>query len=175
MKEIPLTRGMVGLIDDEDYALVSLYKWCVRGKNHLYVGRSVRFSGKVVFIWLHRFLMGPGKELVVDHINGNGLDNRRINLRICSVQQNNFNMRKAKNKTSIYKGVSWNKHGKSWRVSIKHKYKVVFCGYFKSEKVAAIVYDREALKLYGNYAKLNFPQTAPYWGDSGFHHWDVKL
>src|ERR1700745_3514525 len=105
MQEIPLTQGKVALVDDEDYELVAQYKW------HAHVTWDKKWyakthSGKLT---MHKFLLNPPSDMEVDHVNGDGLDNRRQNLRICNSTQNKGNMRKQDGRSSIYKGVSWDK------------------------------------------------------------------
>ncbi len=110
----------------------------------------------------HRFYLSKGRTasgLVVDHINHNGLDNRKENLRICTVAENCRNSRpsKRKNKLSKYKGVSFDKKRKVYRVLIWHNKKQYFLGTFKNETEAAKAYDRKARELFGEFAYLNFP------------------
>lgn len=103
---------------------------------------------------LHRLIMGEPELMVVDHINGNTLDNRRHNLRICTQAQNLANRKKNSNwKYSKYKGVGWHRQNSSFTASCKRK-KI---GYFKNEIEAALAYDKCAKEFYGEFAKLNFP------------------
>jgi hypothetical protein len=90
-----------------------------------------------------------------DHINHNGLDNRRANLRLCTPQQNSFNQRPRRNSTSIYKGVSWNSEVRKWKAEIKHNGRTISIGYFEKEQDAAIAYDDYAAELFGEFAWLN--------------------
>lgn len=95
--------------------------------------------------------------LVVDHINHNGLDNRRRNLRIVTAKQNSWNMRSAKGRgTSNYKGVGWVKNKRKWRASISIDNKPKHLGYFEDEKKAAAAYDKAAKEHRGEFAVLNF-------------------
>ena len=93
--------------------------------------------------------------MVVDHINSDSLDNRRSNLRVCTVSQNNMNSAIGRNNKSGYKGVSWDKTNKKWRAGIKAKGKSVSLGSFNSKKDAARAYNEAAKKAYGEFAKLN--------------------
>jgi hypothetical protein len=92
---------------------------------------------------------------VVDHINGNGLDNRRENLRICSQALNCANAKKTKGKTSRFKGVFWNRQSKKWCAQIGNKKRNHIIGYFNSEARAAQAYNRKAKEFFGEFARLN--------------------
>lgn len=94
-----------------------------------------------------------GKE--VDHKDGNGLDNQKSNLRLCTHKQNTRNSISIKG-TSIYKGVFWCKDRLKWRAGIKNNYKTINLGYYESEVNAAFAYDKAAIKYFGEYARLNF-------------------
>ncbi len=117
---------------------------------------------------MHRAVMSFSKGRIsgvpngkfVDHINHNGLDNRRANLRIVTHKQNGWNRRKtARKSTSRYKGVCWSKRERMWHVQIKKNGKQITIGYFLDEKAAARAYDAKADELFGQYAALNFPQA----------------
>lgn len=105
-----------------------------------------------------RLIMMPRFGFVVDHINGDTSDNRRENLRVCTVQENRMNQRKTTGKTSRFKGVSKMVERKMFVAQIKHGRKVIYLGSFESEFDAAIAYDTMARKLFGDYAKLNFKE-----------------
>ncbi len=161
MKQIDISTAQhpntFALVDDGDYRELSLRKWCTGTPKHcnIFYVRG-RFQGKRVS--MHRVIMKPRDGEVVDHIDGNGLNNQKSNLRICSNSQNIQNRRLNKNSSSGYKGVYWNKRGCKWQVQIgsgsrktkKH------LGLFTCLVKAARAYDAEALKRYGEYAKLNF-------------------
>lgn len=155
MKKIPLTQGKFAIIDDEDFELVSQYKWrvCCR-KNQKYAATEIN-NHKV---YMHRLILGINGVQEIDHINGNGLNNCRKNLRHCSRSQNNMNRHKSWG-TSEYKGVSWYKQRKKWRAIIKYNKKYKHLGYFDSEIEAAKVYDNAALEHFGKFAQLNFPKV----------------
>lgn len=152
MIEIPLTNSdKVALIDDEDYERVSQYKWFL---NEEYVFSTNRKDRKK----LHRFIINNyDKTVVVDHINHNKLDNRKCNLRVCSVKENTRNHKKYgfKTATSKYIGVHWDKEHKKWRACITSNYKVMALGRFDSELEAAKAYNEAALKYFGEYANVN--------------------
>lgn len=141
------------IIDSEDLEKVSKIRWCMREfqeKNffRLYVVSPRRIK-------LHRFIMGAAKGQIVDHINGDGLDNRKSNLRITNLSGNAWNRRKGEG-LSQYKGVKKQKSGNTWMAKITHNYKEIYLGNFPTEIEAAQAYDRAALKLFGQFANLNF-------------------
>jgi len=96
------------------------------------------------------------KGMVVDHLDGNSLNNRKSNLRVCTVSQNHQNRRWTYG-SSRYKGVWWNKKMKKWVAGITLKRKYIFIGHFADEVAAAKAYDRKAAELFGEFAYLNFP------------------
>lgn len=160
MQKIPLTQGQFALVDDADYEELSKYKWYAN-KNRSGIFYAWRVSknknGSPEKISMHRQLLGlkHGDKRQGDHINHNGLDNRRNNLRICTPQQNQFNQRK-KPKTSRYKGVSWCSRTKKWMAGIQFDGKSIFLGRFRFEELAALAYDFAALKYFREFAKFNF-------------------
>lgn len=149
MKWIPLTKGQTALIDDADYEAVSRHKWYAkRGRNTFYAA-SGHGSNRLL---MHTLILGKG--VTIDHRDGDGLDNRRHNLRSANHSQNQWNRRKRK--TAVFKGVTFNpKNGKHkpWSVYIKRK----FLGTFATPEEGARVYDMAARKTYGEFAWLNFP------------------
>ena len=106
---------------------------------------------------MHRLIMDAPKGMDIDHINGNPLDNRKSNLRICTRAENMRNRGAQKNNTSGYKGVGWCKHRKKWHAQIKHNGKQIYIGRYKDKEEAARAYDAKAKELHGEYAHLNFP------------------
>lgn len=157
MKTIELSKqgkykGMyVAIVDDEDYEWLNSYRWCFDGR---YVQRRNKKEGHVR---MHFMIMNPPDGKGVDHRNSNGLDNRRINLRICSQWNNSQNMSKHRDSSSKYKGLSRNKNKTKWVARINFNYKHVTIGDFVDETEAAKAYDKKAKELYGEFAKLNFP------------------
>lgn len=151
MKEIKLTQGQVALIDDEDYPLVSQYKWWAHKNCRTYYAvRSIRKNGKPSKQTMHIFLVGKG----FDHIDHNGLNNQRNNLRPATVQQNNINQRSFRG-SSKYKGVCWYRRLNKWRAYIHIDNKKRHLGYFEKEEDAAKAYNRAAYATYGEFAYLN--------------------
>lgn len=144
------------LIDDEDKFILDYICYIVpRGKNSntFYCEAFINRKNK---IGIHRLIMKVNNsKLSVDHINGNGLDNRKENLRICSHKENLRNSRKPKNNTSGYKGVSWDKSRNRWKAYIIFDYKFKYLGRFKIKKDAALAYNKAAKDLFGEFAKLN--------------------
>ena len=159
MALIPLTRGEVAIVDDTDAAFLNQWKWSLSdsGKGYYAYRQDVR-GGRQIQVFMHRLLTGAhgSREPIVDHKNGNGLDNRRENLRICNAFQNAWNMRKHRG-TSRFKGVCFDKHKRRWAAAIKCYGVQHHLGRFKSEESAALAYDEAARKLHGAFARLNFP------------------
>jgi hypothetical protein len=142
LKEIPLTQGKVALVDDGDYNYLNQFKWCVaHWRNGYYAVRKEK--SKVVI--MHRVIMNAPKNKVIDHIDGNGLNNLKSNLRIVSNRQNLQN--RHVNKTSKYPGVSWYKRLNKWHTQIRIKNKQKDLGYFENERKAAKAYERECREL----------------------------
>lgn len=104
---------------------------------------------------MHRLIMEAKQQQKVDHINGDGLDNRKENLRFATTSENAMNKCSTKNKSSSYKGVSWYKRYKKWQAQIKFKGKSIYIGIFDTEIEAAKAYDNKAKELFGEFAKLN--------------------
>lgn len=157
---IPLSQGKVGIIDVEDFPFVSQWKWhASRYGNTFYVMRRRRVSDEdgASKIALARELLNAPGGMVVDHINGDGLDNRRCNLRVVTQLQNTRNRRSATGSTSKYLGVCWHKGDRRWQAAIKVEHRNIYLGQFADEAEAARAYDRAALLRYGPYARLNFP------------------
>jgi hypothetical protein len=159
MREIPLTQGQVALVDDEDYERLSAFKWQVRrGRYTFYAQRGVTVSAGVQrTVQMHRVILDAPRDMDVDHRDGNGLNNQRENLRLCTNTENQRNKRRYVNNTSGYKGVHWAKNvGKWWAyIHVDGAYKNL--GYFTSKEDAARAYDEAAVKYYGEFAFLNKP------------------
>ena len=158
MKKIKLTKRKYALVDDENYEWLNQWKWHY---DQGYARRQFRIDGKVRMIKMHRLILGivDDKKKLTDHINMNGLDNRKKNLRIVNHSQNQWNRTKYKTNTSGYKGIGWSKAAKKWRTKIRVKSKLIHLGYFKSKINAAKAYDEAAKKYHGKFAKINFTNS----------------
>lgn len=156
MRKMKLTQNKYALVDDEDYELVSRWKWHAAKvscrSNTLYA--VTRIAGKTMY--MHRLILNVPKGKVTDHINGDGLDNRRSNIRICSQKQNVANSKRARRGRSKYKGVYWHKAAKKWCVQLGRRGENrKYLGLFEDEQAAALAYNKAAEELYGSYARLN--------------------
>ncbi len=175
---IPLTQGKVAIVDAEDYDWLIQYKWHTNKKTSGFYAATHKGAK---LIYMHRLIMQNcprpnrsshsatknstlrtqhypcriGKGIVVDHIDGNSLNNTKANLRICTNAQNHYNQR-PRGGSSKYKGVSWYKTTKKWSAAIEKNNKQFHLGCFNNEKDAAMAYDAKAKELFGDFAYLNF-------------------
>jgi hypothetical protein len=158
MKAIPLTQGLATFVDDDDYEKVKSFKWHLTENGRVrYARRQWRENGVCFKIYLHRLLLDAPKGMEVDHIDGDGLNNRRCNLRLCThAQQAQAFQGKRLEKTSKYRGVSWVTRDKRWTVHLQHNQQQIYLGYFTNEVLAAHVHDVAAVELFGEFAQLNF-------------------
>lgn len=154
MKELKLINGQVALVDDEDYEWLSQFKcYLFKNKKNLYA--EVRTTKKRIL--LHRLIMKAEKGTMIDHIDGNGLNCQKQNLRFCNNSQNLSNRGVNINNTSGYKGVCSPSVGrKKWKACITVNNKSIHLGCFDDKKDAAIAYDEAAKKYFGEFARLNF-------------------
>ncbi len=156
IRYIPLTRGMHAIVDAEDHEWLGRHKWQVQpSANHRTHYAKRVYRGRLIL--MHRQIMKPPKGMFIDHINGNGLDNRRCNLRICTPGQNSCNRSKQRHAKHRFIGVQ--PCGKNtYQAIIMHKGKTHRGGTFTDEIEAAKARDRLALQLHGPFARLNFPE-----------------
>jgi len=156
MKKIQLSRGYEALVDDDDYDRISKYTWAITTTlNHKYATRYANINGRRTRVSMHREILGlHGEKILVDHIDRDGLNNQKCNLRLCAHRQNSMN-RISSRGTSKYKGVSWNSLRKKWRAVIGYKGYVKHLGFFDSEEEAAKKYNKEAANVFGEFALLN--------------------
>ena len=155
MAEIGLTMGYVAIVDDSDYEYINSFKWTARSKsNTVYAWRRGIVDGEYKNIHMHRVILDADKYgLRVDHIDGNGLNNTRQNLRLCTQSENSRNKR-TKPHSSLYKGVCKLSNGK-FRSAIRVDGKAIHLGYNTDEIKAAKLYDLAAMKYFGEFAMLN--------------------
>ncbi len=157
MKEIPLTQGQVALVDDQDYEELSRHKWSAfKSGKTWYARRGFGPRSHQKQVYMHQQILNPPPGLQCDHINGDGLDNRRCNLRVCTQSQNQHN-RRLQGGTSEFKGVHWYKAQNKWRAKITHNGKRYHLGAFPDETDAARAYDNAAREFFGKFARPNFP------------------
>lgn len=151
MKTIILTGGSTALVDDKHFDMLNKYTWLLNNKG--YAQRSIYNEGTLRTTFIHREVMGAKKGQIVDHINGNPLDNRRSNLRFCTQAENCRNQKLSSNNTSGYKGVHL--IGKKWRAMIMVDGKNIHLGMYATAEEAARAYDNTATVEHGEFAKLN--------------------
>lgn len=155
-KRIPLTKGLFALVDAEDFDYLNQWKWhtsyygYANRRKHI---KSTRKNQKFEMIKMHRLITGAKPGQYVDHINGDKLDNRKCNLRICTNAQNSANQQIRASNTSGYKGVI--RAGKKWAAQIKINYQQHYLGSYPTKEEAARVYNEKAKEAWGEYAKLN--------------------
>jgi hypothetical protein len=160
-RRIYLGEGEYTVVEPADYYAFGKFKWIFfgAGKNS-YAVREVKIGPKKTKkVYLHRAIMKPQKRKLVDHRNGDGLDNRRANLRLATYSQNLANRSKTKSKTtSKYRGVSFNKFSGKWGAVISWRHKQMWLGRFENEIDAARAYDKAARKYHKDFARLNFSE-----------------
>lgn len=154
---VPLSRGLVALVDDADLPLVlSFGSWSAMPRNRTYYARrTVRREGGGSSQYMHRVLVDWPR---VDHINGDGLDNRRCNLRPATHADNMRNARLRVDNSSGFKGVTASKRAGRWAAAIHVNGRRLHLGSFEDAQDAARAYDAAALTYFGEFARLNFPQ-----------------
>jgi AP2 domain. len=164
MAEIKLKNGQVVLVDDEDFGFLNRFTWSLRKcADRHYVVTAKRIGDKYHATYMHRMILNAPPFLVVDHANGNTLDNRKENLRVCTQTENSYNRKPTTGYQ--YKGVQKVKSTGTKRprrrrfiASIFYKGKPINLGYYETEEDAARAYDKKAKELFGEFARLNFPE-----------------
>jgi len=148
-----LTKGQIAIIDREDVEKVIGYNWtAISGIGDSFYARRGTHAGKI--FPMHKVITGKFNN-TIDHINRNSLDNRKENLRVCSLRQNSANRKSAKNSSSKFLGVHWNRQSQKWQVTIRKDGKYYHLGLFKDERIAALAYNIAAYSKHGEFANLN--------------------
>lgn len=156
MKTIVLTKGHYALVDDADFDELAKHQWCATETEPGRWYAKRRESGRAKYRYMHREIIQAPAGVLVDHRNGDGLDNRRANLRLCSGAENCRNKRMRKNNKSGFKGVYWHKKANKWAAVIGHG-KRWHLGLFADSAQAALAYDAKAREFFGEFALVNFP------------------
>ena len=151
---IILTQGEVAMVDPEDFEELNKHVWCAHRN-----GRSIHVCRRVgrQVIWMHRVIMKAPKGMIVDHIDGNGLNNRKCNLRICTREQNSFNVQ-PRGGACGFKGVAYDKRSGKYKATIGYRYDHIEIGQFDDPVDAARARDMVARELQGEHAWLNLPE-----------------
>ena len=147
MKEIVLTQGKTAFVDDQDFESVSKHSWCYDTGY-----ATTRINGRNVR--MHRFLLSPKSTELVDHADGDGLNNTRGNLRLCTGSQNLANSKKPINNTSGFKGVTFSKEKRKWKAEIQINRKGHHLGYFSTPQEAHEKYKEKAIELFGEFSRF---------------------
>jgi hypothetical protein len=151
------------MVDDADFEWLNQWKWCPlkKGRN-VYANRNSQEEGKKRKVRMHRLILGAEPGQIVDHADGNSLNNQRWNLRFCTKSQNNSNIDKPKHgKTSQYKGVYWVPKRKRFFAAIKINHNRIRLGYFQDERDAALAYNAAAVQYFGEFARINRLNPVP--------------
>ena len=161
IREIQLTRGKVALVDATDFKYLSSFKWFF---DNNYAARRIKpENGKPKLLPMHRVIwlrhFPDSERFLLDHANGNKLDNRLENLRLATRSQNSSNKNILASNKSGFKGVYYRKSRNTWAAYITFNYKTTWLGTYKTPEEAAKAYDIAATKAWGEFASLNFPST----------------
>ena len=155
MRKIKLTQGRYAIVDDDDYNKLVVNRWYYGEYGKTGYAKRASKDRERKCIRMHHEVLPLVAGYMIDHINGDGLDNRKQNLRLVTKSQNMMNSGVRKNSTSGYKGVCWAKRYNKWVVHIWKDYKQIFIGYFKDPKEAALAYNKAAKIYHGEYAYMN--------------------
>ena len=160
MKLIYDSKGNSTKVDDEDFEYLSQFKWNItKNGRTCYASRPITNEfGIRTRMKMHREIMKAKNGEMIDHINGDGTDNRKENLRYTTKQLNAFNMGKRPG-TSKYKGVCRSSPNSKWTARIQFNYKGIYLGYFEKEEDAALAYNKKAIELFGEHARLNIIES----------------
>lgn len=154
--QIQLTRGLVALVDDEDAEWLSARKWCASpdARNTItYAATSVKRDGRWTSVKMHRLIMEPSPGFLVDHRDGDGLNNQRSNLRICTHVENLRNSRRLIKSGTGFKGVYRTPNGKRFTASLRFNGEYRYLGSFDTAEQAHAAYCEAASRLFGEFAR----------------------
>jgi hypothetical protein len=154
VRMIATIDGGYAYVDAADYEWLNQWKW------HLENGYAAR-RGRGKRIFMHRLILPPPRGKMTDHSDGNRANNCRCNLRVCDRSENSHNCRKSGGGSSIYKGVSYDRKTHKWCARCFYRGRRIPLGFFESDIEAARAYDRKAVELFGEFARLNFPREWP--------------
>lgn len=159
---VTLTSGYEAIVDAEDLPRVAQWHWHASLSHQVVYARGhVRLDGVLRLRQMHRFLLDAPDGMAVDHINGNGLDNRRCNLRLATPQQNAKNGRRRGDNQAGFKGVSRATNGQRWVAQIRKDGRTRYLGSFETPEEASACYQAAALEVHGEFANLGFEQALP--------------
>lgn len=144
---------MFAIVDDEDYEELNAFKWCAQKRgNTCYAVRALRVDGKWTIVQMHAQIMQTPKGMHTDHRDGNGLNNQRANLRVCTTSQNAMNQGKRPHNQPGFKGISWDKGAKKWKAQIMVNSKQINLGRFPTKELAHEAYIEACKKYHGAFA-----------------------
>lgn len=153
-KPMQLSKGKYAIVDADDFEWLNQWKWTCFS-NTRYAARRFQKNNKATYVYMHRLIMNVSNNNQVDHINGDGLDNRRCNLRIVTIAQNHYNHKLLSNNKSGFNGVSWDKRLNKWVTCISVNNKTIHLGQYNNKIEAALAYNKAAKEYFGEYARLN--------------------
>lgn len=160
MKKIKLTQNQYALVDEEDFDFINQFRWqaIYKPNSNYFIATKAdkRINGKQRHTYMHRLIMNAPTGLDIDHINHDGLDNRKCNLRLCTKKENRMNIKKKESRWG-YKGIDFRDSNKNkWIAQIKFNKKSIYIGCYPDKISAAKAYDEKAKELFGEFAHLNF-------------------
>lgn len=154
MKLVPLTKGNFAKVDDVDFEYLKKRTWYFTPQGY---AKCSNYPNTPKLLSMHRLIVGAPEGVDVDHINGDKLDNRRCNLRLCSRKDNLRNIPPRRNSKSPFKGICFDPKREKWRARIQVDNKGIHLGRFFDPRTAALIYDKAAEKYFGAFAYLNYP------------------